>query len=191
LAYRRCAKATRLIRTGSNEWSLPLRRRETPLQPGKQPHSRLANDRASPGIMTVSPSTAPQLAEGSVAFVEQKFGFKLPYTPESLILVDAIIDKIKETGATEQQASGLLSGLGCYVGEVFVRNAKASWRSTAEMGMRASCRFPAVLALPGPVGCDPIGRVFERFNSESTDGAARLYETTVPAARGGAGSRRP
>jgi hypothetical protein len=132
--------------------------------------------------MTVSPSTAPQLAEGSVAFVEQKFGFKLPYTPGSLILVDALIDKIKATGATEQQASGLLSGLGCYVGEVFVRNARASWRSAAEMGMTRSCRFPAVIALPGPAGCDPIGRVFERFESGSTGGVARLYETAVPEA---------
>jgi hypothetical protein len=76
----------------------------------------------------VSPTTASQVAEGSVAFVNDKFGFSLPYTPESLIVVDAIIDKIKATGATEQQASGLLSGLGCYVGEVLVKHAKASWR---------------------------------------------------------------
>jgi hypothetical protein len=130
--------------------------------------------------MRISPSTAPQLAEASVAFVDHKFGFRLPFTPESLILVDAIIDKIRATGATEQQASGLLSGLGCYVGEVFVRNAKASWRSTAEMRMSASCRFPAVLALPGPTGCDPIGRVFQRFSRGSTDSAALLYETAVP-----------
>ena len=57
--------------------------------------------------MRVSPETAPQIAEGSVQFVHKKFGFALPYTPESLILVDAIVDKIKATGATEQQASGL------------------------------------------------------------------------------------
>ena len=140
--------------------------------------------------MKISPSTAPQLAEGSVAFVAQKFGVKLPYTPESLILVDAIIDKIRATGATEQQASGLLSGLGCYVGEVFVRNAKASWRGTAEMGMRRSCRFPAVLALPGPTGCDPIGRVFQRFSGGPTDSVALLYETAVPLDPGGGGSPR-
>jgi hypothetical protein len=140
--------------------------------------------------LRISPSTAQQLAEGSVVFVEQKFGFKLLYTPESLILVDAIVDKIRETGATEQQASGLLSGLGCYVGEVFVRNAKASWRGTAEMGMSRSCRFPAVLALPGPTGCDPIGRVFQRFNGGPTDSVALLYETAVPPVRGVGGSRR-
>jgi hypothetical protein len=130
--------------------------------------------------MRLSTATAPQLAEGSVDFVRQKFGFSLPYTPESLVLVDAIIDKIRATGVSEQQGSGLLCGLGCYVGEVFVRNARASWRARAEMRMRGSYRFPVVLAMLGASGCDPIGRVFERFNRAQADGAARLYETTVP-----------
>jgi hypothetical protein len=125
--------------------------------------------------MKMSPSSAPQLAEGSVAFVQKKFGFLLPYTPESLILVDAVVEKIKATGATEEQASGLLSGLGCYVGEVFVRHAKASWRWTAEMGMAKSCRFPIVLALPGVVGCDAIGRVFECFSAGPAKSVALLY----------------
>jgi hypothetical protein len=130
----------------------------------------------------VSPNTAPHLAQGSVAFVYKKFGFTLPYTPASLILVDAIVDKIKATGATEQQASGVLSGLGCYVGEVFVRHAKASWRWTAEMGMPASCRSPVVVALPGVIGCDAIGKVFERFGDDgATESVALLYEIAVAA----------
>lgn len=140
--------------------------------------------------MKVSPTTAPQLAEGSVAFVSEKFGFTLPYTPESLIVVDAIIDKIKATGATEQQASGLLSGLGCYVGEVLVRHARASWRWAAEMGMSPSCRVPVVLALPGPTACNPIGHVFQRYSGGPADSVALFYEAAVPAADGGAGPRR-
>ena len=141
--------------------------------------------------MRVSPTTAPQLAEGSVGFVSDKFGFSLPYTPESLLVVDAIIDKIRETGATEQQASGLLLGLGCYVGEVLVRHAKGSWRSAAEMGMTQSSRFPAVLALPGLTGCDPIGRVFQRYGGVLAASVALLYETAVAVDRGGAGPARP
>jgi hypothetical protein len=123
----------------------------------------------------VSPDAAPQLAEASVAFVHKKFGFTLPYTPESLLVVDAIVDKIKATGATEQQASGLLSGLGCYVGEVLVRHAKASWRWTAEMGMTQSCRFPVVLALPDVTGCDTIGQVFRRFGGTG-ESVAQFYD---------------
>jgi hypothetical protein len=140
-------------------------------------------------MLRVSPDTAPQIAEGSVDFVYKKFGFALPYTPASLIVVDAIVDKIKATGATEQQASGLLSGLGCYAGEVFVRHAKASWRWTAElnMTMTESCRFPIVLVLPGLTGCDAIGKAFKRFRAGNADGLALLYERTVGVRLGGTG----
>jgi hypothetical protein len=133
--------------------------------------------------MKLSPGTARQLAEGSVTFVRQKFGFELLYTPESLLFVDAVVDKIRETGATEAQASGLLSGLGCYAGEVFVRNAKASWRAPADLGMRRSCRFPVILALPGPIPCDPLERVFQRFSGATTDGVAGLFDAVVLSAK--------
>ena len=129
--------------------------------------------------MKLSADTAGPLAEGSVEFVCKKFGFALPYTPASLLVVDAIVDKIKATGATEQQASGLLAGLGCYVGEVFVRHAKASWRSTTEMGMTESCRYPVVLVLPGLSTCDAIGQVFRRFNGGIPESLALFYEITV------------
>lgn len=129
--------------------------------------------------MKVSPSTASRFAQESVEFVHKKFGFTLPYSPESLIVVDAIVDKIKATGATEQQASGLLAGLGCYVGEVLVRHARASWRWTAEMGMSESCRFPIVVALPGVTGCDTIGKVFQRFSGGAAESISLLYEAAL------------
>ncbi len=130
-----------------------------------------------------SPETAAQIAEGAVAFVKRKFSTLLLYNPPSLILVDAIVDKIKETGASEHQASGLLLGLGCYVGEVFVRNARASWRLTAEMRMAKACKFTIVVALPGGIGCNPIGKVFERFNGEAREGLAAFYQATLAPAR--------
>ena len=125
--------------------------------------------------------TAPQIAQGAVALVQRKFGFRLDYDPPSLIVVDALVDKIKETGATEHQASGLLLGLGCYVGEVFVRNARGSWRNTAEMAMTKSVAYPIVIALPGAVGCDALGAVFRRFAAGGPEGVAALYESTVMA----------
>jgi hypothetical protein len=135
-----------------------------------------------------SPETAAQLAEGAVTFVQRKFGIELPYNPPSLILVDAILDKIRATGATEHQASGLLLGLGCYVGEVLVRNARASWRHTAEMKMAKVCRFAIVAVLPGGVGCDPVGKVFERFRGEASPDLAEFYQATLqPALRSPSG----
>lgn len=123
--------------------------------------------------------TAPQIAQGAVALVKKKFGFQLNYDPPSLIVVDMLVDKIKETGASEHQASGLLLGLGCYVGEIFVRHARASWRETAQMGMTKTCAYPILLALPGKVGCDAIGIVFRRFNIGPSESAALLWETTA------------
>jgi hypothetical protein len=127
-------------------------------------------------LLRVSPSTATAAAATSVAFVQKRFGFALPYTPSSLIVVDALVDKIKATGATEKQASGLLSGLGCYVGEVFVRHARASWRWAAEMEMAEACRFPIVVAMADVSGCDAIEIVFRRFNGGESESVARFYE---------------
>lgn len=126
--------------------------------------------------MTPTVQTAPQIAQGAVALVKKKFGFQLNYDPPSLIVIDMLIDKIKETGASSHQASGLLLGLGCYVGEVFVRHARASWRETAQMGLTKTCAYPIVLALPGKVGCDAIGVVFRRFDAGPAEGAALLWE---------------
>jgi hypothetical protein len=123
--------------------------------------------------------TAPQIAQGAVALVKKKFGFQLNYDPPSLIVVDLLVDKVKETGASEHQASGLLLGLGCYVGEVFVRHARASWRETAQMGMTRTCTYPIILALPGRVGCDAIGIVFRRFTTGPAESAALLWESTA------------
>lgn len=129
--------------------------------------------------MTPTVETAPQIAQGAVALVKKKFGFQLNYDPPSLIVIDLLVDKIKETGATEHQASGLLLGLGCYVGEVFARHARGSWRETAQMGMSRTCAYPIVLALPGRIGLDPIGAVFRRFTQGAPESAATLYESTV------------
>ena len=123
--------------------------------------------------------------------MEKKFGLRLHYSVESLVLVDAIVDKIRGTGATEQQALGLLAGLGCYAGEVFVRHARASWRASSELAGSRSSRFAIVLALDGPTACDPIRRVFERFAAGSGDGVALLYETATAPRRDVAGPPLP
>ena len=129
--------------------------------------------------MRITPADAPQLARRSVAFVQEKFEFELPYTAESLVFVEAVIDQIRATGATEQQAAGLLVGLGCYAGEVLVRNARATWRSAAAVKSNAPSRSPIVLTVAGAAVCDPLARVFQRFADPSADSLASLYETAT------------
>ena len=131
--------------------------------------------------MRITPADAPRLAQRSVAFVEQKFGFELPYTAESLAFVEEVIDRIRATGATEQQAAGLLVGLGCYAGEVLVRKARATWRCATDVKSDAPARFPIVLTLAGATVCDPLGRVFQLFADPAADSLSSLYETATSA----------
>ena len=123
--------------------------------------------------------TAPQIAQGAVALVKKKFGFQLNYDPPSLIVVDLLVDKVKETGASEHQASGLLLGLGCYVGGPMAVAGMVVPSSCAQMGMTRTCTYPIILALPGRVGCDAIGIVFRRFTTGPAESAALLWESTA------------
>ena len=129
--------------------------------------------------MRITPADAPQLARRSVEFVQQKFEFELRYTAESLVFVEAVIDQIRATGATEQQASGLLVGLGCYAGEVLVRQARATWRCATDVKASAPTRSPIVLTLAGATVCDPLARVFQLFADPSADSLASLYATAT------------
>jgi hypothetical protein len=126
-----------------------------------------------------SPETAAQMAQEAAVYVERKLGVPLPWTPVSPPAIDAIVDKIKETGATEQQAAGLLFALGCFVGEVFVRNAGGIWRRTEDLGMSKMCSFPIVVELPSVGGCNPIGKVFKRFRNGAGDSVAHFYQATL------------
>jgi len=137
--------------------------------------------------MRVTPAEAPQIARRSVLFVEEKFGVELRYTAESLVFVEAVIDRIRATGASEEQASGILAGLGCYAGEVLVRNARASWRGAAEVKAGAPSRSPILLTLAGARVCDPLACVFARFADPASDGLATLYDLALGAASDGTG----
>jgi hypothetical protein len=138
----------------------------------------------------MTPAEAPQIARRSVQFVEEKFGLELRYTVESLVFVEAVIDRIRATGASEEQARGVLAGLGCYAGEVLVRNARASWRPATEVKAGGPSRSPILLTLAGARVCDPLARVFERFADPSSDGVASLYDTALGVTGGEAESGR-
>ncbi|MBI3662611.1 MAG: hypothetical protein HY234_06120 [Acidobacteria bacterium] len=60
-------------------------------------------------------------------------------------ILDTVIDKIKATGATEGEACGLLFSMGCFLGEVLVRQGHGQWRRTEELGMSTVCSFPMVV----------------------------------------------
>lgn len=125
-----------------------------------------------------TPETAAQIAQQAVDFVRAKAGITLPYDPDCLPVLDTIIDNIKISGATEEEASGLLFALGCFLGEVLVRHGKGRWRRTEEMSMSKVCSFPIVVELlgrPDPTGCNPIGKVFKRFRNGPAESTSFFY----------------
>ena len=56
-------------------------------------------------------------------------GARLDYTPDSLTLVDNILDGFRADGVTGDQVGETLFGFGCYAGEVLTRHAGGRWRA--------------------------------------------------------------
>ena len=75
--------------------------------------------------------------------------------------------------------------MGCYVGEVFVRNAKARWRTTESLGMATVASSPIVIQMPDGRGCNPVGKVYKRFQNGPEDNIAWFYHVMaeVPPAK--------
>ncbi len=126
-----------------------------------------------------SPAEARRMADQFVVMVQRKSGAALDYTPSTLEAVDAVVDQIKATGVTAEQASGMIYAIGCYVGEVFVRHAQEQWRATAEMKMAQVCSWPLVVALPNGTGVNPIGKAFKRFSNGPGDSLAFFYTASL------------
>ena len=125
-----------------------------------------------------TPAEAVRMAEKFVSMVSRTNGVRLGYDPRSLVLVDEIMDDIRATGLSEEDASGMIYAVGCYVGEVLVRHAGGSWRLTADLGVSASCGWPVVIVLPDGTGCNPIGKAFKRFRNGPVDSLAFFWYST-------------
>lgn len=126
-----------------------------------------------------TPQDATQMAARFVDMTQRRFGFTLDYSPETLGAVDLLVDKIKATGVSETDGSGMIYSVGCYVGEVFVRHAEGVWKPTAEQGMQQICSWPVVIALPSGAGVNPIGKAFKRFRNGDADNLAFFYKSTL------------
>ncbi|WP_377156178.1 DUF6278 family protein [Roseateles sp. UC29_93] len=124
-----------------------------------------------------SPEVAAKLAGMAVTIFQQQ-QIKLDYSPESLRQVDALILKWRAEGNTAESMQKTLLILGCYVGEVMVRNLPgARWDHPTEkeralvlgdlpMGMRT---------LPSGFS-NPMGKVFKRMANGEEDSVFFFYE---------------
>jgi len=121
-----------------------------------------------------SPENAAEIGEMVVPFVEQNYGLRLDYGVPSLRQIDGILEDLRRD-QTFEDLQPLLFSLGCYVGEVFVRNAKARWRTPESLGMQGVASSPIVIEMPDGRGCNPVGKVYKRFKNGPEDDLAFFY----------------
>jgi hypothetical protein len=123
-----------------------------------------------------TPAEAVRMAAQFVDFARAKGLANLDYTSKSLADVDRALDAVKAGGASKDEASGLIYAAGCYVGEVFVREAGGIWRPVAELGgMAKVCSWPIAIELPDASAANPIGKAFKRFENGSGDSLAFFW----------------
>jgi hypothetical protein len=99
----------------------------------------------------------------AVEAVREEFDFDLDYTPGSLEALDGQIEKLREEGWSAEDAAELLFVLGCYVGEVFVRNLRGVWMPTPRSPLARVSPWPMVVVLPNGSAWDTIGKTYLRF----------------------------
>jgi hypothetical protein len=104
-----------------------------------------------------NPSNAPQLANMAVKGIKQAWDIDLDYSVASLQQVDEVVEDLRAEGQAIESVSNSLVALGCYVGEVILREMNGKWEDT-----RQAIGIPLGIKI-GSNTLNPIGKVFKRF----------------------------
>ncbi|MGW6257042.1 hypothetical protein [Streptomyces sp. NPDC055085] len=110
------------------------------------------------------PENGARFAADIVASAAEVSRVELDYTPDSLTLVDDILEGFRADGITSDQVAETLFGFGCYIGEVLARHEGGCWREATEQEVNLFS-FPMVIELPAKQVCNPIGKVFKRMEN--------------------------
>jgi hypothetical protein len=115
------------------------------------------------------------LAEVVVPLARDVSQAVLDYTADSLTAVDRILGGFHDDGVSTEAVASTLFCFGCYVGEVFVRNAGAVWRLADETSMAGLAGFPLVIETGPQNFANPIGKVFKRVENGIEDALPYFY----------------
>ncbi len=122
-----------------------------------------------------TPECAPQFARDIVRAAHAVSKVELDYSRASLELVDKIIEGFRQDNLKLEAIGETLFSFGCYVGEVFVKNAGAVWKKTSETPMKPVADMPIVVQLPNGTIANPLGKVFKRFENGEPDSLPYFY----------------
>jgi hypothetical protein len=147
---------------------------------------------------------AARFAEGMVATARQVDGVHLDYTTASLEEVDRILGTYHDDALDPDRVAGTVFALGCYAGEVLVRQAGGAWEDTdPQTGTAAptpgtsepppgppqlSQVLSAVIGVRLPTGtlADPVGQAFRRVADGPGSSVASYCAALLPAGEGSA-----
>lgn len=127
-----------------------------------------------------SPANAAEIAAMTVPVVAQNYGVTLDYSAASLRQLDTIVDDLRRDQRFEALQT-LLFSMGCYVGEVLVRHAGGRWRTTPEPGTGKAASSPIAVEMPDGRVCNPVGRVYRRFQKGREDSLAGFFRAMTGA----------
>ena len=133
-----------------------------------------------------SPENACDHAQIAVDLAREEYDAELDFSPESLELVDSLVESLREEGLDGEGAAETLFVLGCYLGEVMVRLLGGSWVPTSRSSLRGVSPWPMVVALADGSAWDTIGKAYKRLELGDTEYLPAFF---AAAAGGGRGAR--
>jgi hypothetical protein len=125
--------------------------------------------------LDLMPDKAKSLAEVAVRVVAKIDGQHLDYSPDSLKTIDQLVLGFRKEGDTTETVNKTLIVLGCYVGEVMVRNLGYKWDNPNEREMSEGFNMTGIRSSNGSFS-NPIGKVFKLMQNGKEDSVVPFYE---------------
>jgi hypothetical protein len=120
-------------------------------------------------------TSAPQFADDVTRWVRKRFAVELDYSVGSLQAVDELLGKMHAQNVALDKVGETLWCLGCYVGEVFVRNADAVWKDDELPPVAKDSG--AIWLARGERWINPIGKVVKRAANAGDGDLLAFYLT--------------
>lgn len=120
----------------------------------------------------------PRIAADVVMMAREGARVRLDYTPESLALVDRVIESIRRERPPAAAVTPTLLGFGAYVGEVLVREVGAAWVDF-DAGQRDIFGQPFGIRTSDGRVWNPLGKAIKRYENGMADSLRLFYLSVV------------
>jgi hypothetical protein len=132
------------------------------------------------------PATAENAVEHArlaTKLMAERHDVALDFGESSLEDVDAEIESLREEGFSGEDVAEVLFVLGCYVGEVLVRQLGGQWIPSNRSPLRGLCPWPMVVVLPGGSAWDAIGKAYARLELGDAECVSSFFALAAATAR--------